>query len=137
LQQDEVELSTVNFRELYNALLSVYNSQKKLVIETFIQDLTPEQAHQVSSIIMQDENNVLHDWERKDIYIKDKKSEIGKWLQQTILNLRCLLIQDKIGVLQSQTSENQEQTHAEILEEVNAYVGLKKSLSGRLDRVLF
>jgi len=115
----------------------VYNSQKKLVIETFIQDLTPEQAHQVSSIIMQDENNVLHDWERKDIYIKDKKSEIGKWLQQTILNLRCLLIQDKIGVLQSQTSENQEQTHAEILEEVNAYVGLKKSLSGRLDRVLF
>jgi DNA primase len=86
---------------------------------------------------MQDENNVLHDWERKDIYIKDKKSEIGKWLQQTILNLRCLLIQDKIGVLQSQTSENQEQTHAEILEEVNAYVGLKKSLSGRLDRVLF
>lgn len=137
LQQDEVELSTVNFRELYNALLSVYNSQKKLVIETFIQDLTPEQAHQVSSIIMQDENNVLHDWERKDIYIKDKKSEIGKWLQQTILNLRCLLIQDKIGVLQSQTSENQEQTHAEILDEVNAYVGLKKSLSGRLDRVLF
>jgi DNA primase len=137
LQQDEVELSTLNFRELYNALLSVYNSQKKLVIETFIQDLTPEQAHQVSSIIMQDENNVLHDWERKDIYIKDKKSEIGKWLQQTILNLRCLLIQDKIGVLQSQTSENQEQTHAEILEEVNAYVGLKKSLSGRLDRVLF
>ena len=99
LQQDEVELSTQNFRELYHSLLSIFNAQKPLVMETFLQEIT-EQSELVSSIIMNDENNVLHDWERKNIVIKDKKTEIGRWLQQTILNLRCLLIQEKIGELQ-------------------------------------
>ena len=137
LQQDEVELSTQNFRELYHSLLSIYNAQKPLVMETFLQELTPEQSELVSSIIMNDENNVLHDWERKNIVIKDKKTEIGRWLQQTILNLRCLLIQEKIGELQNQTAESHIETHREILEEVNDYVGLKKNLSKRLDRVIF
>ena len=137
LQQDEVELSTQSFRELYSSLLSIYNSQKPLVIETFLQELSSEQSEMVSGIIMNDENNVLHDWERKNIVIKDKKAEIGRWLQQTILNLRCLLIQEKIGELQNKTVESHVETHREILEEVNDYVGLKKNLSNRLDRVIF
>ena len=137
LQQDEVELSTQTFRELYHSLLSIYNAQKPLVMETFLQEISPEQSQMVSSIIMNDENNVLHDWERKNIVIKDKKTEIGRWLQQTILNLRCLLIQEKIGELQSKTAESHVETHREILEEVNDYVGLKKNLSNRLDRVIF
>ena len=137
LQQDEVELSTQNFRELYHSLLSIFNAQKPLVIDTFLQELSPEQSELVSSIIMNDENNVLHDWERKNIVIKDKKTEIGRWLQQTILNLRCLLIQEKIGELQNQTTKSHIETHREILEEVNDYVGLKKNLSKRLDRVIF
>jgi DNA primase len=137
LQQDEVELSTHNFRELYHSLLSIYNSQKPLVMETFLQELSSEQSELVSSIIMSNENNVLHDWERKNIVIKDKKTEIGRWLQQTILNLRCLLIQEKIGELQNQTAESHIETHREILEEVNDYVVLKKNLSKRLDRVIF
>ena len=137
LQQDEVELSTKSFRELYHSLLSIYNEQKPLVIETFLQELSAEQSTLVSSIIMNEENNVLHDWERKNIIIKDKKSEIGRWLQQTILNLRCLLIQEKIGELKNKTVESHVETHKEILEEVNDYVGLKKNLSQRLDRVIF
>ena len=137
LQQDEVELSTQSFRELYSSLLLIYNSQKPLVMETFLQELSPEQSEMVSGIIMNDENNVLHDWERKNIVIKDKKAEIGRWLQQTILNLRCLLIQEKIGELQNKTVESHVETHREILEEVNDYVGLKKNLSNRLDRVIF
>jgi len=127
LQQDEVELSTQSFRELYHSLLSIYNAQKPLVMETFLQEISPEQSQMVSSIIMNDENNVLHDWERKNILIKDKKTEIGRWLQQTILNLRCLLIQEKIGELQSKTAESHVETHREILEEVNDYVGLKRT----------
>ena len=137
LQQDEVELSTQSFRELYHSLLSIYNAQKPLVMETFLLGLSPEQSELVSSIIMSDEKNILHDWERKNIMIKDKKTEIGRWLQQTILNLRCLLIQEKIGELQNQTSESHIETHREILEEVNDYVGLKNNLSKRLDRVIF
>ena len=137
LQQDEVELSTNSFRKLYHALLSIYHEQKPLVMETFLQELSAEESELVSSIVMNEENNVLHDWERKNIIIKDKKSEIGRWLQQTILNLRCLLIQEKIGELQVRTSENHLETHPEILEEVNDYIGLKKNLSKRLDRVIF
>ncbi len=137
LQQDEVELSTKSFRELYHSLLSIFNEQKPLVMEAFLQELSAEQSALVSSIIMNEENNLLHDWERKNIIIKDKKSEIGRWLQQTILNLRCLLIQEKIGELQNKTVESHTETHQEILEEVNDYVELKKNLSQRLDRVIF
>ena len=137
LQQDEVELSTKSFRELYHSLLSIYNEQKPLVMETFLQELSADQSALVSSIIINEENNMLHDWQRKNIIIKDKRSEIGRWLQQTILNLRCLLIQEKIGELQSKTVESQVETHQEILEEVNDYVGLKRNLSQRLDRVIF
>jgi DNA primase len=137
LQQDEVELSTQNFREIYHSLLSIYNAQKPLVIDMFLQNLSTEQSELVSTIIMNNESNVLHDWERKNIFIKDKKTEIGRWLQQTILNLRCLLIQEKIGELQDQTLGSDIKTHKEILEEVNDYVGLKKNLSKRLDRVIF
>ena len=117
--------------------ISIYNAQKPLVIEMFLQNLSTEQSELVSTIIMNNESNVLHDWERKNIVIKDKKTEIGRWLQQTILNLRCLLIQEKIGELQNQTTKSHIETHREILEEVNDYVGLKKNLSKRLDRVIF
>ena len=43
----------------------------------------------------------------------------------------------KIGELQNKTVESHVETHKEILEEVNDYVGLKKNLSQRLDRVIF
>lgn len=137
LQQDEVELSTPAFRELYEQLLVKYNTQEPLVVESFIRDLAPEQSSLVTSILMQDEGNPLHDWERKNIFVKEKTKEIGRWLTQTILNFRCHLIQEKIGSLQQQTATSQSQTHSEVLEEVNAYVGLRKNLSERLDRVLF
>ena len=137
LQQDEVELSTPAFRELYEQLLVKYNTQEPLVVESFIRDLAPEQSSLVTSILMQDEGNPLHDWERKNIFVKEKTKEIGRWLTQTVLNFRCHLIQEKIGSLQQQTATSQSQTHSEILEEVNAYVGLRKNLSERLDRVLF
>ena len=86
---------------------------------------------------MEDEGNPLHDWERKNIFVKEKTKEIGRWLIQTILNFRCHLIQEKIGSLQQQTADSQDQTHKDVLEEVNAYIGLRKNLSDRLDRVLF
>lgn len=137
LQQDEVELSTPSFRELYEQLLVKYNTQQPLVVESFIRDLAPDQSKLVTNILMEDEGNPLHDWERKNIFVKEKTKEIGRWLNQTILNFRCHLIQEKIGSLQQQTADSQDQTHKDVLEEVNAYIGLRKNLSDRLDRVLF
>ena len=137
LQQDEVELSTPTFRKLYEELLVKYTTEQPLVVETFIRDLAPEQSALVTSIMMQDEGIPLHDWARKNIFVKEKTKEIGRWLTQTILNFRCHLIQEKIGNLQQQTTEIQHETHNEVLEEVQAYVGLRKNLSERLDRVLF
>ena len=45
LQQDEVELSTQSLRELYQTLLSIYNAQKPLVMETLLLDLPAEQSN--------------------------------------------------------------------------------------------
>ena len=54
-----------------------------------------------------------------------------------VVNKVALIRILKIGELQNKTVESHVETHREILEEVNDYVGLKKNLSNRLDRVIF
>ncbi len=44
---------------------------------SFINGLQPENASEVTSILMDEEQYVLHDWERMEIFVKGKKE--GNW----------------------------------------------------------
>jgi len=79
----------------------------------------------------------LHQWDRKLIFVKDKKSGVAQIVSETILNLRRHLVAKKIDELSAQFKEETEsQSGDETLQAVTDYIGLKKVLSEKLNRVL-
>jgi DNA primase len=90
---------------------------------------------EVSSILMENEKYDLHNWERKDIYPKDRETSVAQLVSETILTLRCFLIKKRITALQKNT-EDSEEDHTETLEEIMNYLQLNKLLNKKLNRVL-
>ena len=80
------------------------------------------------------EDYSLHDWEKNNIFPKRKKDTLAQLTIETVLNLRCFLIDKKVNGFRDEVKENQlYQNH---LEEVVNYSKLKKLLSEKLNRVL-
>ncbi len=136
LQQDEVALTNDSFRTLYHQILEELQKSGTLSIEVFINKLTPELSDHVTRILMKEELYQLHDWESKNIFVKKKNKVINQLVMETVLNLRCFLIDQKVRELQEKTAEQKHQTHQEILEEIINYHQLKKLLSNKLNRVV-
>lgn len=135
LQEDEVELSNESFRAIYTQLIEHLNATAEFDIKKFLPTLGQEEMQQVSSILMDDEKYVLHNWERKDIYPKDKEVGVAQLVSETILSLRCNLIKNRINQLQKET-ENSMDVNTEVLEEIMNYIQLSKLLNSKLNRVL-
>ncbi|NER12494.1 DNA primase [Leptobacterium flavescens] len=136
LQQDEIELSNENFRTVYYGLISKLNEDDSFVIESYINGLDSELSKEVTSILMEEEKYDLSDWEGKDIYVKDKAESVAQLVGETILNLRCFLIDKRVSDLRQRTLEKKDGNNHEILEEIMNYHQLKKLLSTKLNRVL-
>jgi DNA primase len=98
--------------------------------------LQAEKASSVTDILMDDERHSLHDWESKQIYVKEKTQTIAQIVSETILNLRRYLVAQKINEL-SEEMKSQEPEHRESsLQDIVDYITLKKVLSEKLNRVL-
>ncbi len=135
LQADEVDLTNQIFRSIYYKLITQLNENPDFTITEFVQELEPDMAQEVTSILMDDEKYVLHDWDRKNIYVKPKESGIAQLVSETILSLRCHLINKRVEQLQQETLQTKNGNH-EILEEIMNYHQLKIILSKKLNRVL-
>ncbi|NJB36096.1 DNA primase [Croceivirga sp. JEA036] len=135
LQEDEVEMTNDSFKTIYNKLIGFLNETEGFNLNGFMALLEQDAIQEVSSILMDEEKYVLHNWERKDIYPKNKEVGVAQLVSETILSLRCNLIRNRITHLQ-QTTENAVETHAEVLEEIINYIQLNKLLSSKLNRVL-
>ncbi|MBA4746172.1 MAG: DNA primase [Muricauda sp.] len=135
LQDDEIELTNEQFKTIYYKLIEKLNEDADFSISTFLSDLDQETVSQVSSILMEEEQYVLHDWERRDIYPKEKKIGVAQLVGETILTLRCNLIKNRIEKLKERTQDNQGD-NTEVLEEIMNYLQLNKLLNAKLNRVL-
>lgn len=135
LQEDEIELSHEQFRNIYYRLIAELNEKEDFSINTFMAALDQETATEISSILMEEEKYELHQWERKDIYPKEKENSVAQLVSETILTLRCFLIKKRIAALQKNTEESEED-HSETLEEIMNYLQLNKLLNQKLNRVL-
>lgn len=67
---------------------------------------------------------------------RKRKNNIAQLVSETILNLRCFLIQQKVDELQQETLSNNGDHHQEVLEDVVNYHNLKKLLAKKLNRVI-
>ena len=135
LQDDEIELSNENFRNIYKVLIEALNQNEEFSINTFIAPLEQNMVSEISSILMEEEKYILHDWARKDIYPKEKEKTIGQLASETILTLRCFLVKRRIHSLQEETKVI-ENDNREVLEEIMNYIQLNKLLNQKLNRVL-
>ena len=131
LQQDEIEFTHTPFKNIYNKLINNFHNEESASIDNFINDLDPVSSKIVSDILINDEKYQLHDWERKNIYVKKIGSELSQLVNETILNIRRYLIDKKINELQGFQRDGKD-----VLDEVMRYYKLKKMLSAKLNRVV-
>ncbi len=135
LQDDEVEFTNQLFKELYYKIVErLQQTEEDLKIDQFINELDVELATEVTSVLMEEERYVLHDWERQNIFVKQKEESIATLVNSTILSLRRFLVSKKIIELSKNVS--QEESNQNLLQDVVDYMNLKKVLSEKLNRVL-
>ena len=134
LHIDEMEFSNDNFKNIYFRIIECFNENKEINIDKFINELSEEQQLEVTNIVMDNEKYFLHDWEKNNIYPKRKKDTLAQLTIETVLNLRCFLIDKKVNGFRDEVKDNQLDKNN--LEEVVNYSKLKKLLSDKLNRVL-
>lgn len=135
LQQDEVEFSNPDFKLTYQTLIAHLQQDKPFDPSALVHELPARPAQIVSDILMEEDQYILHNWERKNIFVKDKEKSIPQFVSEIILNLRMYLIGEKQNEL-LRAVQNKTETHRETLEETNNYNRLKKLLAQKLERVI-
>ncbi len=135
LQEDEVELSNDNFRGLFYQLVESHQKNGGSInLEKLMQSNDLDQNEIITDLVMRDEQHQLHEWEKRNIFVKNKGSEVVQLVSETILSLRRFLIDQKIIELQEQTKSNNK--NDDILQDILRYQQLKKVISKKLNRVI-
>jgi|TARA_Y100000385_G_C13105642_1_gene647566 DNA primase len=135
LQEDEMQFSNENFKTIYYLIIDYLNQNETFIVENFIREIDPKLSSFVSNILMNDERYRLHNWEKNNIFPKRKDVNIAQLVSETILSLRCFLIDQKVNEFKEVTHENMSD-NTSILEDVLNYSNLKMLLSRKLNRVL-
>jgi DNA primase len=136
LQEDEVAFANELFQKIYQQVIAKLNEGENFAIENLLNDMPPENASEVTSILMEEEQYVLHDWERMEIFVTSKKKRVGRLVNETILSLRRYLVSQKIDELNNEIKEASAEKSADLLQDIMDYLSLKKVLSNKLNRVM-
>ncbi|WP_372937243.1 DNA primase [Seonamhaeicola sp.] len=136
LQEDEMEFSNQRFKTLYYTIIDALNQNTEFDLKMFINSVDQETANEITTILMDDERYSLDNWNRMEIYPKEKTNTVAQLVSETILSLRCFLIDQKVKEYQQKTLQNTSEVNKNVLEEVKDYSGLKMLLSRKLNRVL-
>ena len=135
LQQDEIELSHETFKKIFYKLIEFYQSyQGDLNLEKIMQTDDLIQNEIITDLIMKEEQHQLHDWEKRNVFVKVRGSEVERLVSETILSMRRYLIDQKITELQKGTKDKQ--SNQDLLKEIQMYQSLKNIISNRLHRVI-
>ncbi len=136
LQEDEVELANPVFRAIYNHLITYFNENESFELDKYLMNLPEELAQEVTSVLMNEEREVLHNWEVQQIYVKQKDTTISQYVTETIITLRWYLVNNIIDDLKKDLVSDENFDNRETLEMVMAYLGLTYIFSNSLGRVL-
>ena len=136
LQEDEVELANPLFRDIYNDLINYFHQNETFNTEHYLMHLAPELAQEVTDILMQEERDLLHNWEGQNIIVKQKDQTISQYVSETILTMRWFLVDRIIEELKSEISPDPEVDNSETLSLAMDYYKLIGSFSSKLGRVM-
>jgi len=136
LQEDEVELANPVFKAIYNDLISYFNQNEKFEIEHYLMQLSSELSQEVTTILMNEEQVTLHNWEAKQIYVKQKDTTISQYVSETILSLRWFLVNKIIEDIKKSITNEEQSDNSENLSMVMDYSKLISNFSNKLGRVM-
>lgn len=134
LHDDEVEFTHETFKNIYYEIIYQLNQDETISVDMLVNHANSEVANLVTTILMDDERHVLSNWERKDIFIRSKKSDLPKMVLDAIYNIRRILIEQKINSLITEVGIEEERD--KIMESIINYNNLKQRLFERLNRVV-
>jgi len=135
LQEDEVELAHPLFRAIFNDLISYYLQNETDGIDNYLKNLNPDFAQEVTDILMEEEQIVLHNWEGQNIFVKRKTETVSQHTSETIISIREYLINKLILDLMNEFSSNPEADIEELKVMINDYNKLKVNLTGAIGRI--
>ena len=136
LQEDEIELANLDFKQIYELLMSKLSENPNYDVNRIANELPIELSEKVSGMLLDDENNQLHDWSKRDIVPKPKDAHLETIVGDIILNIRSLLVHHLIQSLTQQMAQANEEEKKELLENVMNYIQLQKLLAKRLNIVV-
>ena len=136
LQEDEIELANLDFKQIYELLMSKLSENPNYDVNRIANELPIELSEKVSGMLLDDENNQLHDWSKRDIVPKAKDAHLDAIVSDIILNIRSLLVHHLIQSLTQQMAQANEEEKKELLENVMNYIQLQKLLAKRLNIVV-
>ena len=136
LQEDEIELANPIFKGIYNDLITYFNQNETFELDQYLSHLPSELSQEVTTILMNDERELLHNWEAKNIFVKAKDKTISQYVTETIVTLRWYLVNKIIDELKSSIVKEVETDNAETLSLVMDYLGLTNIFSKKLGRVI-
>ncbi|MDO9595834.1 MAG: DNA primase [Lutibacter sp.] len=134
LHDDEVEFTNDTFKNIYFEIIFQLNQDETISVDKLVNHENYEVANLVTTILMDDERHVLSNWERKNIFIRSKKSDLSKMVLDAIYNMRRILIEQKINSLIAEFGVEEERD--KIMESIVDYNNLKTRLFERLNRVV-
>ena len=136
LQEDEIELANLDFKQIYELLMGKLSENPNYDVNRIANELPIELSEKVSGMLLDDENNQLHDWSKRDIVPKAKDAHLDAIVSDIILNIRSLLVHHLIQSLTQQMAQANEEEKKELLENVMNYIQLQKLLAKRLNIVV-
>ena len=137
LQEDEIELANPLFKSIYNDLIQYFNQSETFELDQYLSHLPSELSQEVTTILMNDERELLHNWEAKNIFVKAKDKTISQYVTETIVTLRWFLVNKIIDELKSSIAKDVETDNAETLSLVMDYLGLTNIFSKKLNNIDF
>lgn len=136
LQEDEIELANPLFKSIYNDLIHYFNQNESFELDQYLSQLPSELSQEVTTILMNDERETLHNWGAKNIFVKGKDKTISQYVSETIVTLRWFLVNKIIDELKSSITKDSEIDNTETLSMVMDYLGLTNIFSKKLGRVI-
>jgi len=134
LQEDEVEFSNDRFKVLYGQIIDRLNLDETFKVSALINDMEPDLASEISNIVLNDEKYILHRWDTRDVFVKQKDKSVAQLVSEVVLSLRKYLIKQKIKQLSENTQSSQD--NMDTLRDIIDYQSLDVLLGNKLGRVL-
>ena len=138
LQEDEIEFTNPTFQAIYRELVGELLNNEEFEMTKWLNGLSEDRAGVVAELDMTENKYELDNWERRDIFVQPKESQIELRVSQLITSIRLKLISDLIRD-SYETGDNQLENGAlsdNIKEEILSYLELKKLLANKNDLVI-